>query len=266
LADLFEEVEEQLRSDRYKALAIKALPWLLALLAVVVIAIVGYWGWEKYRTQTANKASEQYAAALEAAGQGNTAGATSLWTEVSKSPAKAYKSLALMQLAGLKLLDDKQPEAARTQAAVKLFDEAAAAAPDDVIGDAARLKSALALLDTAPYKELETRLTPLMKDGHPYRDQAREALAFAKIMAGNTAGARSDFLILSTSLDASDGARQRAKAAMELIDSGSAKAIPATVKAAALLPPLPTLPPGVAPSEAPAPEGPVQAPQQSAPQ
>jgi hypothetical protein len=260
LADLFEEVEEQLRSDRYKALARKALPWVLALLAIVLVGVAAYWGWDKYKTQAANKASEQYAAALEAAGQGNLKGAEGLWGEVSKSSSKAYRSLALMQLAGLKLMDQKAPEAARTQAAVKLFDEAAAAAPDDLIGDAARLKSALALLDTAPYKELEARLTPLMKDGHPYRDQAREALAFAKIMAGNAAGARSDFLILSTSLDASDGARQRAKAAMELIDSGSAKSIPATVKAAATLPPLPTLPPGFAPPEAAA-----QAPQ-SAPQ
>jgi hypothetical protein len=244
LTDLFEEVEEQLRSDRYRTFAVKALPWLLAIAAAALIAALGFWGWQTYTEQSANKASEQYAAALEAFGQGHEPQAVQLWTDVSKSPSKAYKSLALMQLGGLKIRDKK------TDDAVKLFDAAAAAAPDDVIGDAARLKSAFALLDTRPYRELETRLTPLMKDGHPYRIQAREALAFAKLMAGNTAGARADFVVISQSLDAPEGARARAGAAKDLIDSGSAKAVPAAVKAAeALPPPVPVAPGAVAPAQ-----------------
>ncbi|MET0274708.1 MAG: tetratricopeptide repeat protein [Phenylobacterium sp.] len=248
MADLFEEVEEQLRSDRYRTLVLRALPWVLGILAAALVAALAYWGWETYRTQSANKASEQYAAALEAFGQGDEAKAVQLWGEVGKSPAKGYKSLALMQLGGLKLIDAKTPEAARIPEAVKLFDEAAAAAPNDVLADAARLKSALALLDTAPYKDVEGRLTPLMKDDRPYRVQAREALAFAKLMAGNTAGARGDFVVISGMLDAPEGARGRAKAAMELIDSGSAKAVPAAVRGAASLPPpVPgALPPGLA--------------------
>jgi hypothetical protein len=157
---------------------------------------------------------------------------------VSQSPSRAYKSLALMQLAGLKLADRNTPEA------VRLFDQAADAAPDDIVGDAARLKSAFALLDTASEKDLETRLTPLMKDGHPYRIQAREALGFAKLMAGDEKGARSEFVVISQSLDANDGARERAKAAMDLIDSGSAKAVPAVARAAAALPPPVMLAPG----------------------
>ncbi|MDB5449394.1 MAG: hypothetical protein JWQ52_522 [Phenylobacterium sp.] len=250
MADLFEEVEEQLRSDRYRTLVLKALPWLLAVLAAALIAALAYWGWDKYREQAANKASEQYSAAFEAFGQGRDAQAVQLWGEVAKSPAKGYKSLALMQLGGIKIRDNKPADA------VKLFDQAAAAAPDDIIGDAARLKSAFALLDTAPYKDVEARLTPLMKDGHPYRVQAREALAFAKLMAANPAGARSDFVIIAGMLDAPEGARARAAAAKDLIDSGSAKAVPAAAKAAAALPPPSVLvapgamPPGAAPAQA----------------
>ena len=231
MTDLFDEVEEQLRSDRYRVLARKALPWILAVLAAALVAFLAIWGWERYREQAANKASEEYAGALQALAAGDQAGAEKLWGDVAKSPAKAYKSLALMQLGALKASADKKTEA------VALFDQAAAAAPDDILGDAARLKSAFALLDTTSFKDMETRLTPLMQDGHPYRVQAREALAFSKIMAGNTSGARSDFVIISQSLDAPDGARQRATAAMGLIDSGSAKAVAAVAKAAAVLPP-----------------------------
>ena len=129
---------------------------------------------------------------------------------------------------------------------MKLFDEAAEAAPSDIIGDVARLKSAFALLDTAPYKDLEARLTPLTAEGRPYRAEAREALAFAKLMAGDLAGARSDFVVISLMADAGQDARQRAEAAKALIDSGSAKAIPGAVKAALALPPPVQLPPGAA--------------------
>ncbi len=246
MTDLFDEVEEQLRSDRYRTLALKALPWVIAALAAVLIAALAYWGWDSYRRQSSAKASEQYAAALEAFNAGDAAKATQFWTEVSKSSSAGYKSLALMQLGGMKLADRKTDEA------VALFDEAAKAAPDEVIGDAARLKSAFALLDTAPYKDVEARLQPLIEDGRPYRVQAREALGFAKLVAGNIAGARADFLVLSTLLDASESAQSRAKAAIQLIDSGAAKAIPATVKAAAAMSsPSPLMPPPQMPGQLP---------------
>jgi hypothetical protein len=238
LTDLFEEVEEQLRSERYRTIVMKALPWVLGGLAVVLIAVFGVWGWQQYRDQQAAKASEQYAAALDAMNGGHRDQAAALWTQVSQSPSKVYKSLALMQLGGLKLADKNTPEA------VKLFDQAAQAAPDDVVGDAARLKSAFALLDTGSQKDLEARLTPLTETGRPYRVQAREALGFAKLMGGDMAGARGQFVVISQSLDAGDGARERAKAAMDLIDSGSAKAVPAVAKAAAALPPPIMLAPG----------------------
>src|SRR5205085_7221680 len=140
--------------------------------------------WQQYQQQITDTASEQYAAAMTAQAQGNGAAAEKLFGETAKSGSKAYKSLALMQLGGLKLAGGKPDD---IKAAVALFDQAAAAAPDDLLGDAARLKSAFAILDTAAFTEVEGRLSPLIKDGHPYRMQAREALAFAKLMKGDTA-------------------------------------------------------------------------------
>jgi hypothetical protein len=52
-------------------------------------------------------------------------------------------------------------------------------------------------------------------------------------------------------LDAPEGARARAKAAIGLIDSGSAKAVPETVRAAAALPPG-----AIAPAQPPQPQAP----------
>jgi hypothetical protein len=241
VADVFEEVEEQLRADRYKALALKTLPWVAGVLVAALLVALGVWGYQTYRSQAAAKASEQYAQALDAFNAGKTDEAYRLWGEVAKGQSKAYKSLALMHQGGVRLGQNKTAEA------VKLFDEAATAAPNDIIGDVARLKSAFALLDTAPYKDMEARLTPLTKDGRPYRPQAIEALAFAKIMAGDLKGAREQFGVVALLPDSGQGARDRANAAKALIDSGSAKAMPAAVKAAMALPPPIQLPPGAMP-------------------
>ena len=258
MTDLFEEVEEQLRSDRYRAIVRRAAPWVLTAAAVALVGFLALWGWQQYQLQITNKASEQYAAAFSAGQQGDIAKAKQLFTEVSQSQAKAYRSMALMQLGALQLSGGKPDD---TTAAVALFDQAANAAPDDLLGDAARLKSAFAILDTAPYAEVEGRLTPLMKDKRPYRVQAREALAFAKLLKGDDKAARGDFVVVSQSLDAPEGVRQRAKAAIDLIDTGSAKAVPATVKAELAMPP-PMLvgpggqPVGLAPPQAQEPSGP----------
>ena len=93
MVDVFEEVEEQLRTDRYKALALKALPWVGAVLAAALVIALAIWGYETYQTKTTSKASEQYAQALEAFGSGRADEADRLFGEVAKSGSKAYKSL-----------------------------------------------------------------------------------------------------------------------------------------------------------------------------
>lgn len=226
MADVFEEVEEQIRSDRYKALALKALPWILGALLLALVVALGVWGWQEYRSRAVAQASEQYAAALDAFNEGRPDEAFRLWGEVADSPAKGYAALALMQQGAVRL------DAGATQEAVQLFDQAAETAPDPLIGDAARLKSAFALMDTAPLQEVEARLRPMLEEDRPYRGLAREALAFAKLAAGDLAGARSDFVVLSLLAEAPEGARQRARAAIQLIDSGTAQNLPEVVRAA----------------------------------
>ncbi|WP_184719190.1 tetratricopeptide repeat protein [Caulobacter sp.] len=243
MVDVFDEVEEQLRGERYRSLASKSLPWVAAAVAAAVIGVGGYWGWDSYQTSQANKASEGYQAALEAAQKNGPSKAFDQFKVVADGGARGYKALALMQMGDIRIEENK------TKEAIGYFDEAAKAAPDALMGDLARLKSAFALMDTASYKDIEARLTPLAGEKSPYRVYAKEALAFAKLQAGDQAGARGDFVVLANSLDnTSEEVRQRAQAAMQMIDSGSAKELAAAVKAAAALPPTPPI--GLAPPAA----------------
>jgi hypothetical protein len=232
VVDVFDEVEEQLRSDRYKSLALKSLPWVGALAVAAILGAGGWMGWTSHQQNQTNKATEAYQAALTTGQKSGPVAAFPAFEAISKTGTPVYKALALLQMGGARLEQNKTAEA------VAYFDQAAKLSPNPVLADLAGLNSALALIDTAPYKDVEARLTPLMGEKSPYRVQAKEALAFAKLRAGDLAGARGDFLVLSSSLDnSSDEIRERARGAMAMIDSGSAKDLPAVVKAAMALPP-----------------------------
>ncbi len=231
MVDVFGEVDEQLRSDRIAGLARKYLPWAVGVAVILLVAAFGAWGFVSYRDHVAAEASTAYSQGLDSLSKGDKAGAAAKFAIVAKSGSAVYRCLGLMQEAGLHL------DAGDQAGAVALFDQAAQAAPNQDLGDAARLKSALALLDTASLTDLETRLQPLTDVKRPLRTLAREALAMAKLRAGRIAEARADFNLLKIDPDASQGLAERAGAAVTLIDEGSASAIAPTVKAAVALPP-----------------------------
>lgn len=243
MTDFLEEIEEQLRSDRYRQMVQRYWPWVVGVAAAALLAALAYWGYDSYRSQQAAKASESYAAALDSVQKGDLPKAFDEFGQAAKGGARGYASLALMAQAGIRLDQGKHEEA------VGLFDQAASGAPDQFLGDLARLKSALALVDTAPYSAIEERLTPLTDAKRPYHAAAREALAMAKLRAGRVQEAKSDLQILQLMPDASEASRQRAQVALLAIDSGAAANLAAIVKAAQALPPAPPAPPAPSPAD-----------------
>lgn len=246
MVDVFEEVEDELRTEQYKRLALKALPWVAGALLLAGLVFGGWYAYQNYHTEKATDAASAYQAALETASKGDFEAAYKQFGDIAGKAPRGYKALALQMQGALRLREN------RTKDAVALFDASAKAAPDSkeglIVADAARLKSALALLDEAPYADLEGRLKPLTEDDRPYRALALEALALAKLNAGKVKEARADFESLRTSLDASQPMIQRARAAVELIDSGGAASVPAIVKAAREAPAMPMMMPGAAPA------------------
>jgi hypothetical protein len=243
VVDVFEEVEEQIRTERYMALAKRLAPWAIGAGVALVVSLGGVWGYQTWHNAQANKAGQIYLDAVEALQNQDEGKAASLFGELTHSPLKIYKVAGYMDQAGLRM------QAGKPQEAAKLYDQAAALASDPFVKDLARLKSALALMDTASYKDIEARLTPLIDDKRPLHLSAREALAFAKLQAGKTAEARADFNALTLSLGAPEGMVQRARVAMDLIDSGSAAAMAQAVKDSQTINPSQFAPAGPQPPE-----------------
>lgn len=230
MVDVFEEVEEELRSARLRTILTKGWPYALAAVVLALLVTAGIWGWREYQTRQSAKASESYAQAMDALGKGDTAGAEKAFAEVASLGPGAYKALAMMQQAGLRLRENKTAEA------VAVFDKAAEAAPEPLIADMARLKAAYLLLDTASLADIEARLTPLAESGRPYVTLAREALAMKRLASGQAAQAKQALSVLAISPDASQGLQARAQVAQSVADAGEGRLLADIAKAAAALP------------------------------
>jgi hypothetical protein len=231
-SDFFNEVDEDLRANRWKALARQYLPWVITVAAALLAAYLGVWGWTAWRAHVAAKASEAYDRGLEAMASHNPAQAQLAFEEAAKSGSlpflsSPYRSIALMQEAGI-LVEER-----RTDDAVKKLDDAAKSANNPVLKDLASLKAAFLLMDKTPYSAIENRLKPLTDKKRPLQSYAREALAFAKLQAGRTKEARADFSILSLELNTPEDVRQRASMAKQAIDDGVAQTLPSVVQDAA---------------------------------
>lgn len=216
MVDVFDQVEEELRSDRYKRLARTWLPVAGGVLLVALIAALGWWGWQKMETSKADRASIAYQRGLESLEANNLVGAEAAFVQAADEGNAAYKALALQHRAGIAVQQNRVP------AAVELFDEAAAASGEPLLRDGAAYKAALLLMDTASFEDIQARLEPLTEEGRPFRAFAREALAMAQLQHGKTAEARSTLVVLKNSLDTPREITQRAELAIASIDDGTA--------------------------------------------
>ncbi len=231
MSDFVNEVEETLRAERMASIFRRVWPWFAAALIATIVGWLGAWAWQTWRSQNIGRASIVYDKAMAALEAGDQAGAFTQLQPLARSGPAGYRTLALMTQADIRLSADK------TQEAASLFDQAAKAAPNPIFHDLAALRAAQVLIDTAPLPQMTVRLGPLIGADKPFDLQAREALAIAKLEAGQTRQARDDLNALSLSLGVSSSMRQRDQGIIALIDSGQGARVAEVVKAAAHLPP-----------------------------
>ena len=111
MVDVFDQVEEELRSDRYKRLARTWLPVVGGVLLVALIAALAWWGWDSFQTSKADKASIAFERGLESLEANNPVGADAAFTQAAAEGNGAYKAMALMHRADIAVKQNRVPEA-----------------------------------------------------------------------------------------------------------------------------------------------------------
>lgn len=204
MADIFDEVEEDLRRAQFEALWKKHWPTITALAAAVVI-VVGGWRLYDYRESVkAGEAGGRFETALRLS-RTDGAEAEKQFAAMSADGPGGYRILARFRQATELAARDKD-------AAVRAYDSLSAdSAVGPVLQDLARLRAAFILVDTAPPADITARMEPLAVPGGAFRHSARELLMLAALKAGDKTAAERWLKAIQEDPESPQGVRGRAE-------------------------------------------------------
>lgn len=198
------EVEENLRRDRMRDFAKRYGGWLIAGVAVFLIASGFLIWWQQHKVQRSQQEVEQLAQIFDDIGTGASADAPKKLDELSNSGSKAVRATAMFTRAALAL---QQNDA--KLALAKYREIAGDSSLPQPYRDAALLRQTALEFDSLQPQEVISRLQPLAKPGTPWFGTAGEMTALALLKQGQPAQAAQLFAVLAKDNSVPDAIRAR---------------------------------------------------------
>ncbi len=205
MADIFREVDEDLRHERYLKLWRRWRYWLLGVGVAALGAAVAYVMIADAREGAREAEGRQFAAAMAGIEAGRGSEAVDQLASLAADSETGYAALARLAEA------DSRAGRGDVSGAIFVYDQIAADTRlDPLYRDLGALLAAQRLVDRASAAEVNLRLAPLLAGHSPWRPLAAELSAIVELRAGNEAAARSLFAELVSDPAAPLGLRQRA--------------------------------------------------------
>ena len=203
MADIFHEVDEEVRRDQLKKLWDRYSIYIVAL-AVLIVAGIGAWrGYEYWVANKSAAAGAAFESAVTLSEQGKHAEAEAAFAKVVTEAPDGYRVLAHFRAAA-ELAQVKPADA------VKAYDDLAA---DGSLGvtwqDLAAVRAGLLLVDSAPLTDMSRRLDPLAEPSRTFRHTARELLALSAWRNHDIAATRRYVDMIATDAETPPGTRAR---------------------------------------------------------
>jgi hypothetical protein len=214
VADIFHEVDEEVRRERLQKLWDRYSIYIIALAVLIVAGIGGWRGYEYWQAKQAAAAGAAYESALSLSEAGKHAEAETAFAKIAAEAPAGYRTLARLRAAA-ELAQTKRPDA------VKAYDEIAA---DTSLGatlqDLAAVRAGMLMVDSAPLSDMRRRLDPVAEPGHTFRHSARELLALSAWRNHDFTAARRYIDMIATDGETPPGTRARADVLSALIAAG----------------------------------------------
>ena len=199
------EVDEELRRDELARFWKRWGRWLLALIAIGLIAFGAFLWWRDYQSKQAGIEGEKLNSAIEQLSSGRTEQALPALRELSKSSREGYRAASQLALGAIES-QKKDPKAA-----IAAF---AAIAKDDKVAEPFRnlalIRQTTMEFDTLPPDQVIARMQPLAKKGSPWFGSAGELVAVAQLKAGRPSDAGATFAALTADPNVPASIRSRA--------------------------------------------------------
>lgn len=211
MADIFHEVDEEVRRERLKKLWDRYSIYVIGA-AALIVAVIGAWrGYEYWQAKQAAAAGAAFESALSLSEAGKHDEAEAAFTKIAGEAPAGYRMLARFRAAA-DLAQAKPPEA------VKAYDELAA---DTSLGttlqDLAAVRAGMLVVDNAPLSEMQRRLDPASAPERSFRHTARDLLALSAWRNHDFAAARRYIDMIATDAETPAGTRARAEVLSALI-------------------------------------------------
>ncbi len=211
MADIFHEVDEEVRRERLQKLWERYSIYIIAL-GVLIVAGIGAWrAYDWWLAKQAAAAGARFEQALTLSEQGKHAEAEQAFAKIAADAPAGYRVLARFRAAA-ELAQTKPADA------VKTYDQIAAdGSLGQTLQDLASLRAGMLLVDSAPFTEMEKHLVPLTEPGRTFRASARELLALSAWHNHDAAAARKYIDMMTADGETPPGARARAEVLSALI-------------------------------------------------
>jgi hypothetical protein len=210
LADIFHEVDEEIRRERLRKVWERYSALILAVVVLVVAGVAGWRGYEYYQSQRAAESGTQFEAAMSLAEAGKLEEAAAAFDKIAQSGTSGYRVLARLRAAAVTAARDKA-------AAVKGFDAVAAdRSIDSKLRDLATIRAGFLLVDSAPLSEMQQRLEPLTAAQGTFRHTARELLALSAFREKDAAAIKRWADMITGDLESPAAMRGRVEALLAL--------------------------------------------------
>lgn len=186
MADIFQEVDEDLRRDKALVFWKKYQNHILAFVVIVIAAAAGISGWRAYRQHQIETSGTAYLQAMEALERDPKAAGPQF--DALANGGSGFAVLARFQQANLALKNGDKAKAAQLFQAI-----AGDNSVDKAMKDVAAILGGLTLLDLDKPDDASKLVAPLTGDNQPYRFSALEIQGQAAFASGDKKKAKEIF-------------------------------------------------------------------------
>ncbi len=207
MGDIFREIDEELRQDKFDKLWREYGRYVIAGAVVVVLAVAGVSGWRQYQESVRLADGARFAAAKALSDDGKTEDAAKLFASLGRESGTSYGTLSRFHEAALSARNGD------AEAAIGHYDALAADTGIDApFRDLATILSASVRANgsSPDVAAISDRLQPLIDAGGTWRHSALEILGTLAHRSGDITKAKELFKRIVDDVEAPRGLRARA--------------------------------------------------------
>jgi hypothetical protein len=205
VADIFREVDDDLKRDRLLALWKRYGNYIIGVAVLIVLATAATVFWRDYQKSQREAEGERFMVARDLAEGERTSEAIAAFAALARDAGAGYATLSGLEEAALRA------QSGDDAGALVIYERMAGdSSLDAPYRDLAALLLALHSFDSADPQTLATRLAPLRAADNPWRYTAGELSALLAASGGDEAEAREILTALTSDPNAPPGLRARA--------------------------------------------------------